>query len=102
MERREVGVTLTARGGTDYTGGRRQRDLSLQTSERWRVDFSVSSSSRAASSLIFSIYGQHTVTRHISVFRLQCFVLFTQHYSWYAFLGKIKIYCDFNELPNSI
>ena len=49
MEQRKVGVTLTARGGTDYTGGRRQRGLSLQTSERWRVDFSVSSSSRAVS-----------------------------------------------------
>ena len=49
VEQRKVGVTLTARGGTDYTGGRRQRGLSLQTSERWRVDFSVSSSSRAVS-----------------------------------------------------
>ena len=75
VERKEVGVTLTARGGTDYTGGRRQRGLSLQTSERWRVDFSVSSSSRAASSLIFSFYGQHTVTRRISVFRLHSSVL---------------------------
>ena len=30
-------------------------------------------------SLIFSIYGQHTVTRRISVFRPRCFVLFSQH-----------------------